>query len=60
MDTIAQIKSNIDNFSKLIFKFTQFIDLLFLLKHIPDEIASRLNDTNFIYHISEASRCLEC
>lgn len=55
VDSITQIKTNIESFSKLCFKFIKYIELLLALRHIPDTISRSLNDIDFLFHLQQAS-----
>ena len=54
MASKTQIKKVIDKFSKQNFKFLKFIELLLLVKNIPENVSNALKDTDLIYHIDEA------
>lgn len=54
MDSITQIVDLIEKFSKINFKFTKYIEMFRLMKHVPESISSGLNSAEFIHHISEA------
>lgn len=54
MTSITQILSSIDTFSKSIFIFSQQIDVFNLLKSIPDPISQKLNNIDFVHHLSQA------
>ncbi|WP_249028930.1 integrase core domain-containing protein [Tannockella kyphosi] len=55
MDSITSILNNLNSFSKSNFKFSQYIESLLLLKHIPSSLSDLLNTDDFIYHLQEAS-----
>lgn len=55
MDTITSILNNLNNFSKSNFRFTQLIESLLILKHIPFHISNLINSDDFIFHLKEAS-----
>ncbi|WP_173668977.1 hypothetical protein [Sharpea azabuensis] len=54
MASKTQIKKVIDKFSKHNFKFLKFIELLLLVKNIPENVSNALKDVDLIYHIDEA------
>lgn len=54
MASKTQIKKVIDKFSKQNLKFLKFIELLLLVKNIPENVSNALKDTDLIYHIDEA------
>ena len=54
MASKTQIKKVIDKFSKQNFKFLKFIELLLLVKNIPENVSNALKDVDLIYHIDEA------
>ena len=55
VDSITSILNNINSFSKSNFKFTQLIEPLLILHHIPEKISSLLNSDDFLYHLQQAS-----
>lgn len=59
MDSITYIKDLINNFSKISFLFSQFIEPLFILNNISSDISYKLNNTDFIYHLDEAYKHIE-
>lgn len=62
MDSITHILDSINSFSSLNFIFSSFFEPLKLLldkKSIPLSISALLNDSDFIFHLSEASRHMD-
>ena len=59
MDSITYIKDLINNFSKISFLFSQFIEPLFVLNNVSSDISHKLNNTDFIFHLNEASKHME-
>ena len=47
MASKTQIKKVIDKFSKHNFKFLKFIELLLLVKNIPENVSNALKDVDF-------------
>ena len=57
--SITQILESINTFSATNFLFSQNIDLLQLVKHIPENVSFKLNDAEFISHLSNAQSHLD-
>lgn len=54
VDSITHILNSINNFSKINFKFSKYIDLFHLLNHIPESISFKLNNNDFLFHLDQA------
>ena len=59
MTSITQILESINTFSATNFLFSQNIDLFQLVKHIPENVSFKLNDADFISHLSKAQSHLD-
>ena len=59
MTSISQILKSINTFSASNFLFSQNIDLLQLVKCIPENVSFRLNNADFISHLSKAQLHLD-
>ena len=59
MTSITHILESINTFSATNFFFSQNIDILQLVKHIPENVSFKLNDAEFISHLSKAQSNLD-
>lgn len=59
MESITQILDSIKTFSAINFIFSEHIGVFNLLKSIPENIALKLNNDDFIFHLSQAQSHLD-
>ena len=59
MSSITQILDSINTFSTNNFVFSEHIGVFNLLKDIPENVSLKLNDEDFIHHLSQAQSHLD-